>query len=227
MALDLRKDMQTRKRGRMWECYDNGELVLPVVGWSSFPPSNASICCCPNHSWAGLREANVDFCVEIVKNGTTRTGRKSHSWLFDILVSLRYISVCSTTPGSPMNRRDPRLTALQFNECINNRDLGGLAGLMTDDHTFIDRSGNVKSSKQVMVEIWRQFFGLVPHYRNTFEHVQSKGDTVVILGHAYWSEEQPRDPVIWVARIADDLVAEWRILEDTPENRRQFDLSEF
>lgn len=132
----------------------------------------------------------------------------------------------SDLPESLMNRRDPKLTALLFNECINNRDLTGLAGLMTDDHMFIDRNGEVTSSKQVMVGTWRRFFVLVPHYRNTFDRIQSKGDTVVILGHAYWSEEQPHDPAIWVATVVGDLVREWRIVADTAENRRRLDLSE-
>lgn len=33
-----------------------------------------------------------------------------------------------------MNIRDPKLIALQFNEFINNQDIEGLSGLMTDDH---------------------------------------------------------------------------------------------
>jgi ketosteroid isomerase-like protein len=35
---------------------------------------------------------------------------------------------------------DPRALTLKFNERINNRDVDGLAALMTDDHTFIDTS---------------------------------------------------------------------------------------
>jgi hypothetical protein len=42
-----------------------------------------------------------------------------------------------------MNTKDPKLIALQFNDCINNQDLEGLSLLMTDDHAFIDREGNV------------------------------------------------------------------------------------
>lgn len=46
-----------------------------------------------------------------------------------------------------MNSKDPKLVALQFNECINNQDLNGLALLMTDDHAFIDREGKVSQPK--------------------------------------------------------------------------------
>ena len=42
-----------------------------------------------------------------------------------------------------MNKRDPKLTALQFNEYINNQDIEGLSSLMAENHIFIDRHGNV------------------------------------------------------------------------------------
>ena len=96
-----------------------------------------------------------------------------------------------------MNKKDPKLTALQFNECINNQDLSGLTRLMTDNHAFIDCEGTVHQPKPVMVESWKQFFTNVPDYRNTFTRIQSEGDLVVILGYAYWSEKQAYDPVIW------------------------------
>ena len=50
------------------------------------------------------------------------------------------------------------LTALRFNERINQRDVEGLAELMTDDHTFIDNSGGVTKGKLAMKEGWRDFF---------------------------------------------------------------------
>jgi hypothetical protein len=123
-----------------------------------------------------------------------------------------------------MNKRDPKLIALQFNECINNQDLSGLAHLMTDDHAFIDRDGTVHQPKHVMVDSWKEFFKTCPAYRNTFNRVDSRDSLVVILGSAYWSEKKPYDPVIWTTTIADDLVREWRIYADTQANRKQFNL---
>jgi ketosteroid isomerase-like protein len=48
-----------------------------------------------------------------------------------------------------MTQTDPRalLTALRFNDRINQRDHEGLAELMTDCHTFIDNSGKVTKGK--------------------------------------------------------------------------------
>lgn len=123
-----------------------------------------------------------------------------------------------------MNSRDPKLTALLFNERINARDLGGLSALMTDDHTFIDREEGRHHGKDRMTEGWRTFFEQFPEYRNTFVRVESVGDLVVILGYAEWTTGGDRDHAIWTAVVRDDLVADWRVCEDTESNRRQLGL---
>jgi predicted SnoaL-like aldol condensation-catalyzing enzyme len=123
-----------------------------------------------------------------------------------------------------MNTKDPKITALQFNQCITDHDLEALARLMTDDHAFVESDGTIHQPKQDMVEKWRQFFEAFPNYKNTFDRVQSKDNLVVMLGFAFWSEQQPYDPAIWVATIIDDLVREWRIHLDTPENRTELGL---
>lgn len=84
-----------------------------------------------------------------------------------------------------MNSRDPKLTALMFNERINARDVEGLSALMTDDHRFVDREGGRHAGKDRMTEGWQTFFE------------------------------------IWTAVVLDDLIAEWRVYEDTEHNRRR------
>jgi hypothetical protein len=123
-----------------------------------------------------------------------------------------------------MNTEDPKLIALQFNACINNRDLDGLSLLMTDDHAFIDREGNVHQPKAVMVKGWKEFFAAFPDYKNTFNRIESKDNLVTILGCAYWSQDKRNDPSIWTATIVNDLVQEWRVYFDTEANRRRFNL---
>jgi len=123
-----------------------------------------------------------------------------------------------------MNPRDPKLIALLFNECINDQDLSGLTRLMTENHAFIDREGRAHGPKQVMVDGWRDFFKMFPHYRNTFTRVESRGNLVIIQGYAYWSEQQTYDPVIWTATIVHDMVREWRVDSDSEENRKRFHL---
>jgi ketosteroid isomerase-like protein len=123
-----------------------------------------------------------------------------------------------------VNAKDPRLIAQLFNECINARDLDGLALLMTDDHIFVDRDGKVHQSREFMVKAWQQFFHLFPNYRNIFARIEARGNLVLIRGHAYWSESRPNDPAIWTATIVDDQVREWHIYDDTEANRAAFNL---
>jgi predicted SnoaL-like aldol condensation-catalyzing enzyme len=123
-----------------------------------------------------------------------------------------------------MNSVDPKLTALQFNEYINRQDIDGLSSLMTEDHTFIDRKGEVDKGKETMIKGWIDFFKSFPDYKNTFERVESKGNLVVLYGFATWKKAADPDYAIWTAEIEDDLVAQWRIYEDTEENKRRFNL---
>ena len=123
-----------------------------------------------------------------------------------------------------MNTVDPKLTALQFNEYINLQVIDGLSSLMTEGHTFIDRKGEVDEGKETMIKGWTEFFKSFPDYMNTFERVESHGDLVILYGFATWEKGSDPDYAIWSARIESDLVAEWRIYEDTEENKRRFNL---
>jgi hypothetical protein len=119
-----------------------------------------------------------------------------------------------------VNSRDPKLTALLFNECINNQDVEGLSRLMSEDHTLVVREGTIVQGIEANRKGWTSFFEMFPDYRNTFDRVESKDDLVIIIGHAFWSEKQPFDPVIWTAKVENDRVARWRIYDDTEGNRK-------
>ena len=125
---------------------------------------------------------------------------------------------------SNSNIQDPEQVVLLFNESINKHDPDGLAALMTEDHTFVDRDGNISQSKSSMVRAWKEFFEMFPDYRNTFTRIESYNDKVAVLGHAYWLPEKAHDPAIWTASIVGGKVREWRIHHDTPENRVKFHL---
>ena len=124
-----------------------------------------------------------------------------------------------------MNRRDPKLTALLFNECINRRDIDGLSALMSDDHIFIDREDAVYRGKETMTKGWIEFFQSFPQYRNTFTRLESRDDTVILIGYATWSTGAQPDQAIWTATIRDDRVAEWRIYQDNEKNRAMLDIA--
>jgi uncharacterized protein (TIGR02246 family) len=104
------------------------------------------------------------------------------------------------------------LTALKFNDRINQRDLEGLAELMTDDHTFIDNEGNVTKGKAAMKEAWRDFFKSYPDYRNEFTNVMVQDNIVVIIGYSRCSYKPLEGPNIWTAKIHDGHVSEWKVL---------------
>jgi len=118
--------------------------------------------------------------------------------------------------------KDPISIVQAFNNCINHQDIEGLGGLMHKEHVFIDRDGSSHGPKSHMVEGWKQFFEMFPLYRNTFTEINAAENRVFVLGYAYWSEKEPYDPVIWTVRIEDSLIAEWRVYEDSVENRKEF-----
>ena len=70
-----------------------------------------------------------------------------------------------------MNLNNSITIVKAFNDCINNQDIDGLAALMSEDHTFIDRDGSSHGPKSHMVEGWKQFFEMFALYKNTFDKI--------------------------------------------------------
>ena len=110
-----------------------------------------------------------------------------------------------------MDSSELMLTALRFNERINQQDLEGLVELMTDDHTFIDGGGNITEGKNAMKEVWRQFFKKYPDYRNKFTSVTVQDNVVVMVGYSKCSFKPLDGPNIWTARIHGGRISEWRV----------------
>ncbi len=81
--------------------------------------------------------------------------------------------------------RDTAALAIEFNGCINERDLKALSGLMANSHTFIDTAGNAFVGKAACIEAWRGFFDAYPEYRNIFEAVFSRGDRPPLLATVF------------------------------------------
>jgi ketosteroid isomerase-like protein len=111
---------------------------------------------------------------------------------------------------------------LRFNDMINARDLEGLAGLMSEDHRFVDTTGHVVAGRSACLEAWRGFFAAYPTYRNVFVSVREDDGFVTLAGHSTCSDDpELAGPALWTARVADSLVTVWRVYNDTPEVRRQ------
>jgi ketosteroid isomerase-like protein len=111
-------------------------------------------------------------------------------------------------------------TALAFNDAITRRDLSALRELMTEDHTFVDSDANVVAGAKSVLDAWQGFFAAFPDYRNVWEDVRLDGDAVIATGRSVCATEPALDgAAIWTATLRGDRVAEWRVYEDTPENR--------
>jgi len=116
--------------------------------------------------------------------------------------------------------------ALQFNEKINQQDLEGLAGLMTDDHIFVDSDNNATTGKKTMLRGWKEFFKTYPDYKNTFTCVTNQDDIVVMVGYSTCSHKSLNGPNIWTAKIRGKRVSEWRVIwlnrrQEQPDQRRK------
>jgi ketosteroid isomerase-like protein len=100
------------------------------------------------------------------------------------------------------------LTALRFNDRINQQDLEGRVELMTENHTFIDSEGNVTEGRDSMKDGWREFFKRYPDYRNNLTSVTVQDNVVVMIGHSSCSFKLFEHPSIWTARIRGEGVSE-------------------
>ena len=124
-----------------------------------------------------------------------------------------------------MMHHDPLSIAIRFNDCINRRDLGGLVGLMTSNHRFVDSAGNQTTGRDQMREAWKQFFESWPDYRNIFSQALVDGDLVVLVGTSHCADPILDGPSIWTARIEEDMIGEWCVWEDSPEPRKRLGLT--
>ncbi|GAB3431561.1 nuclear transport factor 2 family protein [Flindersiella endophytica] len=109
---------------------------------------------------------------------------------------------------------DSAAVAEAFNAAINARDLDRLAGLMTDDHTFVDSAGETVAGKPACVDAWRGFFEAFPDYRNVFTSLvadAADGAVVTIEGRSECADARLAGPARWTAVVRDGRVARWQV----------------
>ena len=110
-----------------------------------------------------------------------------------------------------------------FVAAINAQDLNKLVELMSQDHTFIDNGGNVYTGRDRMKAAWESYFFSFPNYRIQVEFILPSGADIAVVGKTTGShvsaEQEERELVVWTAKIADDLVSEWRVFaRDTEQD---------
>ncbi|MFZ5786004.1 MAG: nuclear transport factor 2 family protein [Acidobacteriota bacterium] len=118
---------------------------------------------------------------------------------------------------------------LAFVDAINRRDVEAIAGMLCDDHLFIDSGGAEHRGREQMRHGWAAYLAMVPDYAIAVERTLVSGDTVVILGTASgtyapdgalleanrWST-----PAAWRAEVRCGRVAVWQVFADNEPIRR-------
>jgi ketosteroid isomerase-like protein len=110
--------------------------------------------------------------------------------------------------------------ALAFVEAINSKDVECLAGLMTDDHKFIDGDGSEHIGKEQMKHGWKKHFELIPDLtlfvslkfedKNTVILVGSSRGTIMEKGRLK-KENSWQVPSAWRVVIESDKVSLWQL----------------
>ncbi len=122
--------------------------------------------------------------------------------------------------------------ALRFIEAINRHDLDRLAGIMAEDHVFIDLAGDRVEGKEAILAGWNDCFRCHPEYMIHITGIDGIGDNVVLAGRTTGSHlalsrlGEYRQSLLWVATIRHHRVAGWRLLPDAPASHRALGISE-
>ena len=117
----------------------------------------------------------------------------------------------------------------QFVQAINQRDLGRIGAMMSEDHRFIDSLGEPIEGRESMRDAWRRYFEMMPAYTIEVGEVLAKGNVVALLGKAsgtyrvggergaetYWET-----PAAWRAVVREGRIAEWQVYADNEPVRR-------
>ena len=120
--------------------------------------------------------------------------------------------------------------AQAFIRAINRQDADALAGLMTEQHRFIDSMGKASVGRETMRQSWIKYFQMVPDYTVAVEETLCDGPVVVMLGvaegtYAPHGQLKPENrwttPTVFRAFIEEGKVAEWRVYCDNEPIRQR------
>ena len=117
-----------------------------------------------------------------------------------------------------------------FIRAINRQDADALAGVMTEQHRFIDSMGKASVGRETMRQSWIKYFQMVPDYTVAVEETLCDGPVVVMLGvaegtYAPHGQLKPENrwttPTVFRAFIEEGKVAEWRVYCDNEPIRQR------
>jgi uncharacterized protein (TIGR02246 family) len=116
-----------------------------------------------------------------------------------------------------------------FVNAINRQSPEEIAGLMTEDHVFIDSLGTRVTGRQQMKKGWQGYFSMVPDYAIAVDETFADGSVVVMLGAAQGTyssggplkpENRWQTPAAWRAVVRGSSIAEWRVYADNEPIRQ-------
>ncbi len=128
-------------------------------------------------------------------------------------------------------------TVTNFVSAINAKDLNAMKELWSEQHQFVDSSGNEFNGKQTALAEWESRFVRFPDYSIEIEKQVHHGTTVAVFGFvvasfdltiAQKSGSQWRIPVSWKAVVEKEKISLWqvygedkltRILEETKSDQ--------
>jgi ketosteroid isomerase-like protein len=125
----------------------------------------------------------------------------------------------------------PTAIALEFVDRINRGDLEGLVAMMSEDHRLEVFDEEPVVGRAANASAWRGYMTAFPLYVIYPRRINANGEVVAILGHTTGShldipESEERELLlIWLAYVRDGAVERWRLIGDSPANRKQFGLN--
>ncbi len=117
----------------------------------------------------------------------------------------------------------------RFVERINAHDVHGLAGMMTQDHQFVDSLGESLTGREEMRRAWIGYFYMFPDFTISVEDAIERGEEVFLFGTARGTyapgippaqERSWKMPAAWKAITRNNLVSSWRIYADNEPVRQ-------
>lgn len=116
-----------------------------------------------------------------------------------------------------------------FIAAINRHDTAALAGLMSEDHAFIDPQGRRVSGREEMITGWKAYFAMFPDYEILVDRTLTDKGAVAVFGSVSGTYNGKRGlvpknrismPAAWKADVADGKVKLWQVYCDWTEGLR-------
>ena len=137
---------------------------------------------------------------------------------------------CAAESKPPMKNTSPDTEVVAaFIAAINRHDPAALAGLMPEDHTFIDPAGRRVSGRKEMIAGWKAYFAMFPDYEILVETTLAENSAIAIFGSVSGTYNGKRGlvpknriamPAAWKAKVADGKVKLWQVYCDWTEGVR-------